>query len=548
MDLDKALRLMSPKKAGTAGARVRTLPVSFQAVADAGPAKAYKRMEVADWVKNPDAVEGQDLELVVAVSSVANVHGVPSPFKPDDCAGVFLHAPSGNHDRFTGFFNKGTTAQRQADAASGYWGGSGTPPKLYLAKGTALALKGYPKAGFHVDSLEPYEASSGDTAARPKGRAWFVREGAKGGDGSREKPFKDPWQALAKVQAGDSVHVAEGEYFGKLKTGRWKIGKPYVALIGGYDAQFHERNPWKHPTRLYSPESYKGQRSGYVIEGEDDHTGAVVDGFVFDRATDNHYKANGDLDQDNSEKDPHLWLSKPGCVVRNNLFVNGAEGAIRISSGNTMENNIILNHFSHAVQVQRGFGNAPFVFRHNTVAFVWDREFGTRARSTGHLLSIENGVNAIIDANIFEFADNNAIVLMADPGDVELTNNTFAHNLWSDVKRAQDYLTVDDKTFGSLRDLRFKKLEGNQVISAGLKVDQKWFDTYLNRTAYVPGKVTMDDWNQLRELLGQPVLASGAQGPVGFAPRYPWQKALQLFPTNPKVSAGARAKNLPVVF
>jgi hypothetical protein len=375
-----------------------------------------------------------------------------------------------------------------------------------------------------------------------------VRAGASGGDGSREKPFKDPWQALEKVEGGDSVHVAEGEYYGKLKTGRWKIDAPYISLIGGYDAQFRERNPWKHPTRLFAPAEYKGRRDGYVVEGSDDHTGAVVDGFVFDRATDNKYKPNGDLDYDNSEKIEHLWLSKPGCVVRNNLFVNGAEGAVRIGSGNTLENNIFMNHHTRTVVVQRGFGTAPFVFRNNTVAFSWDIRFGQGNGRNGHLLSVENGVNAIIDGNIFEFADNDAIRLMANPADVELTNNTFNHNLWSNVMRPQENVTVDDKTFAQLKDFKFKKLAGNQVISAGLPVDQKWFDVYLSRTAYVPGKVTMDDWNQLREMLGQPVLATGGQGPSGFMPLYPWEKALKLFPTNPKVTAGARAKDLPVSF
>ncbi|MCU0697990.1 MAG: hypothetical protein MUC96_15825 [Myxococcaceae bacterium] len=38
---------------------------------------------------------------------------------------------------------------------------------------------------------------------------------------------------------------------------------------------------------------------------------------------------------------------------------------------------------------------------------------------------------------------------------------------------------------------------GNQVVSAGLPVDQAFFDAYLSRTASVLGKVTMDDWNQL---------------------------------------------------
>jgi len=501
MDLDQALKLLEPKGAGQAGARVKPLTVSFQEAAAAAPEKAYKRMEVSAWLSKPESVEGQPLELVVALSSVANVSGVPAPFKPDEHAGVFLHEPTGSYGRFVAFYRKGSTVQRVADAAMGDWQGSGPPPKLFLARGTAYLMKGYPKAGFFVNSLEPYEAAA-QVSNRPQGRDWFVRAGASGGDGSREKPFKDPWQALEKVESGDFVHVAEGEYHGKLKTGRWKIDAPSISLLGGYDAQFRERNPWKHPTRLFAPAEYKGRRDGYVLEGTDDHTGAVVDGFVFDRATDNKYKPNGDLDYDNSEKLEHLWLSKPECVVRNNLFVNGAEGAVRIGSGNTLENNIFMNHHTRTVVVQRGFGTTPLLFRNNTVAFSWDIRFGQGNGRNGHLLSVENGVNAIIDGNIFEFADNDAIRLMANPADVELTNNTFNHNLWSNVIR----------------------------------------------TAYVPGKVTMDDWNQLREMLGQPVLATGGQGPSGFMPLYPWEKALKLFPTNPKVTAGARAKDLPVSF
>lgn len=549
MDLDDALKLMNPKAAGNAGARAKSFPVSFAAVAASGPAKAYKKVEASSVISNVDAVKGQALEVVVAVSSVANVSGVPSPYKAGDMAGVWLHDPNGDHQRFTGFCKKGTTACRAADAAIGFWGGSGNPPKLYLAKGTAVAMSGYPKQGFELDSLEPYDAPSGDAdASRPKGRDWFVREGAKGGDGSREKPFKDPFQALEKAGDGDSIHVAEGQYWGKLKTGRWTISKKYVALVGGYDKDFSERNPWKHPTRLLSPPEYKGRRDGYVVQGDGDHTGAIVDGFVFDRASDNRYKPNGDLDYDNSEKQEHLWLARPGCVVRNNLFVNGAEGAVRIGSGNTLDNNIFLNHHVRGVAVQRGFGNSPIVIRNNTFAFAWDLRFGQGNGRNGDLLSIETGTNAVIDNNIFEFADNDAIRLMADPGDVELTNNTFNHNLWSDVLRPSDNVTVDDKTFAKLADFKFKKLSGNQVISAGLPVDQKFFDAYLNRTAYVPGKVTMDDWNQLRELIGQPVLATGGQGPEGFAPMYPWEKALTLFPKNPKVKAGARAKDLPVAY
>ena len=57
-------------------------------------------------------------------------------------------------------------------------------------------------------------------------------------------------------------------------------------------------------------------------------------------------------------------------------------------------------------------------------------------------------------------------------------------------------------------------------MSANLPLDKKWFDVYLNRTAYVSGKVTMDDWNQMREILGEPPISTGGQSAEGMAPAY----------------------------
>jgi hypothetical protein len=370
--------------------------------------------------------------------------------------------------------------------------------------------------------------------------------GATGGDGSKEKPFKDPWQALEKVENGDSVHVAEGEYFGKQKSGNWTIDNTYVSLIGGYDKHFTERNPWKHPTRLYSPHDNKGHRGGYTIEGVDDHTGVVIDGFVFDKKTNNLYEKDGDLMYSESDKSEHIWLAKPGCVIRNNVFLNGAEGALRVAGGQTVENNIFINHVYRTVRAGGGFGGT-FVFKNNTVLFSWDPiHFGQGHGSNGHLLWLEGGVQAVVDNNIFEFADNDAIRMAVDAKDVELTNNTFSKNLWSNVQRPSDWTSVDDREWAQLADFKFKKLSGNQLAVSAVPLDRAWFDVYLSRVAPVPGKVQMDDWNQLRELLDQPVIATGSKAGTGFAPAYDWQKALTLFPKNPKVTAGARAKDLPV--
>ena len=155
-------------------------------------------------------------------------------------------------------------------------------------------------------------------------------------------------------------------------------------------------------------------------------------------------------------------------------------------------------------------------------------------------------MQAVVDNNIFEFGDNDAVKVNADPKEVTLTNNTFAHNLWSDVASNNTY--VDEKSWKQLQDFGFKKDDGNQLISAGIPVPKEWFDIYLNRTASVPGKVKMDEWNQLREMLGQPVYATGGKAGSGLAPNLPWKEALNAFPKNPKVKAGARAKDLPVVF
>ena len=74
-------------------------------------------------------------------------------------------------------------------------------------------------------------------------RDWFVKYNSVGGDGSREKPFGDPWMALERVEAGDKVHVTGGRYYGKLERANWEIAFPNVELLGGYDPTFTERNP-----------------------------------------------------------------------------------------------------------------------------------------------------------------------------------------------------------------------------------------------------------------------------------------------------------------
>jgi hypothetical protein len=166
--------------------------------------------------------------------------------------------------------------------------------------------------------------------------------------------------------------------------------------------------------------------------------------------------------------------------------------------------------------------------------------------ATGFALTVRKGP-LVIQNNIFMFMDNNALKIYADPKEVTLVGNVFNKNLYSNVLVREDKV-IDDKTFAQLADVGFKASSGNTVENPDFDLDPSWMNVYMNRTAYVPGKVTMDDWNQMRSLLGQPLMASGGKAADGFAPAYDWKKAMKLFPRNARVTAGARMVKLDVKF
>ena len=63
--------------------------------------------------------------------------------------------------------------------------------------------------------------------------------GANKNDGSKEAPFKNLWKAVEAAQPGDTIHVAEGNYPGKMKCGWIQLDKP-VSLVCGYAPDFSE--------------------------------------------------------------------------------------------------------------------------------------------------------------------------------------------------------------------------------------------------------------------------------------------------------------------
>lgn len=546
-ELKSALALLDAQ--GKAGAHRKALPVGpfNEGSVAVLPNRNYEKADLKRVATERGAWGGRAIEAVVAVGQPRGLMGQPEGVTPGGWEGTMLFDASGQENVW-GYFKKGSSLARTIEQAKRL-SSRGDPQQLFVLKGVAYDVKAVPLVGVVIDSLSEQLLSPATELPRPQGRDWFVRQGAKNGDGSKERPFKDPYLALERVEAGDTIHVAAGDYNGKLKGAQFKIDMPFITLLGGYDANFTERDPWKNPTLLrFIRDEKNDYGQGSNLEGALDHTGAIVDGFVFDRRDYNKYASDGDLLRDNSNRNEAVWLSSRGATVRNCVFLNGAGLALRISSASVVENNIFINFLYQVVRVERGDDNSPALVRNNTILFAWNDKFGDGSTTQGYGLKFDTGARGIADNNILHFVDNHAIEVFGSPSDVSVTNNAFSFNLFSNFQTSPANRFIDDATMSQFSQAGLRASEGNQVVNAQLPIDAKWFEVYSNRTGTVPGKVTMDDWNQLRSIYGLTLIATGGSGPSGFAPRYDYKKALELFPRNPKVKAGARRLELPVEF
>jgi hypothetical protein len=127
---------------------------------------------------------------------------------------------------------------------------------------------------------------------------WFVAPnpaGLGGGDGTKEKPFHDPYLAFRVAAAGDVIHIAAGTYYGRYDRAAWVIDRPRLTVRGGYDRAFTKRAPWETPTVFAVYKGYEGPLENNMVTGNRDHTGLVLDGLMFDRAGRNNYRTGCEL-------------------------------------------------------------------------------------------------------------------------------------------------------------------------------------------------------------------------------------------------------------
>jgi hypothetical protein len=573
--------------------------VELAAIGQVRTAAILQPCRPIDWnlVVSPDSsLANVRVELRAGLGTEQNT-ALVADAAPETHLSVCIYQPGSDDVSIYVLIPRYTLPARQFDEAIRYSRGLDVEC-TYLIRGIYRTdlVASRQKVTLIVDSIRPGQPLSATLPIRPIGRDWFVKAGSSGGDGTREKPFRDPFQALDHAEGGDTIHVASGEYFGKLRSGRWNITIRNLALLGGYDANFSSRDPWNNPTRfsLTEEERAKGRPGGTILFSEENSDGLIVDGFIFDGATWNTYGKDGSLDTDKSPDAPLVSLrgGRAPIAVRNCLFLNGSSGALTVSCPYAIiENNVLINTAGDAL-VLRAEGPGPCSIRNNIVLFACDptpRAGTGQSSSGGTLLQLSGRARVDLDSNVFGFADNYGIRVAMPQQNVSFENNRFAANLFKHLTDA-GYLWVDGATWArrALMDTDFAAFAGNKLELPSLAVDPAFGDVALARLRALNSLIPKDDWNSIAACIGaSPPPSAGEQvsaassapspatdgglgdllarmssttasakpgNPTGqtaadkpvFCPKLEWSKALALFQQTATDSPGAHRRPLAV--
>jgi hypothetical protein len=358
---------------------------------------------------------------------------------------------------------------------------------------------------------------------------WYVKAGAKKGKGTKVLPYKGIYKALSKALKGDVIHVAQGDYSGKLKSGFIIIRTRNLTLLGGYNDDFSERNPFKYPTRIHKDKSSKAQGLDVgLVKTEEDYRGLVLDGFVLDATNRNSYDGNGDLQVTLSLKKPPLTLSQDDCHVRNCVIMNAAHTGIIIrGAGSSVENCLIINTVYSGIHALGDSGaeatDYPILLRNNTILFTWKK-----GSTGGYGIDIGTGCQVTMENNLLGYNEGYAVSnqLNLDSSTIHtMTSNAMFQNKGGNYAffsaENKTTLVIDDPE--DFEDSDLETAEDNVLADPFFKVDPEWFEKFSNQTASAePGKIEMDDFNKLRSMLGLPLWGGTVKGRTGYGMEYPF--------------------------
>ncbi len=370
-------------------------------------------------------------------------------------------------------------------------------------------------------------------AATAEAADLYVNVASNEGDGTKEKPFADIQQAVDTAVGGDVIHVAQGEYHGKLKCGFIVVDKSGLTIVGGYkDATFAERNPFTFITTVKESPDFKGTSfdGGYFQMEQGGkptvHKSTTIDGFWFDRKGQNTYSKEGSLSVGTSNKAPILWFESQDCHVRNCVFLNSALYAVRLKGdGSSVENCLFVNANYcgidfHGVgeKLAKGYPFNKFKIAHNTFFSMWNAD--SLEEGAGTAICHAGTATAEITDNIFHLSTGVKTSMGWCVKDLRNMKAdkwiTFNRNSISQM-RGGIYMYYDTKQTASigvwekpeqLKETPMAEAVDNDFENPFYELDKEWFERYV---AVIPHedvsnkKVNMDDYNKMARLFGKPL-------------------------------------------
>ena len=405
-------------------------------------------------------------------------------------------------------------------------------------------------------------------------------------DGSKEAPLRNLWKALEKAEDGDTIHLAEGIYPGKMKQNWFLIDKA-VSILGGYSRDFAERKPLEHRTMfqaINANNDKKGAGLGVFTidftkrQKHPDGVDMKFDGLVFDEGFASSYHATKGRPEG---FDTGMWLQGPAknpadkCVSPDRCLVysataNRATGKLSftncafVNSGNiafnvawyqgdvVVENCVFCNNRMIGANVNcskaipQSGPNKPragwkpevnWLFKNNTVLFTWSRlndlgdmGFGVR-NNTGVNATIADNV---IGLNVLTGYDNTKGAGAMKRQSID--GNVFFLNRESDIQ-----MTISP-SIAKVRVDGFEDLEGTDGIEsiednvdladpAAFKgrINAKYLNAFLSMKYSESTKLDEGKCNALRSVLGLPLQGTIKTQCDMYANRYPLEDALRLF-------------------
>ena len=400
-------------------------------------------------------------------------------------------------------------------------------------------------------------------------------------DGSKEKPWKDLQVALDKAAAGDTIHIAAGNYLGTSDRG-YQVMQAPVNLLGGYAPDFSSRDVLRHQTKIQPPASTNktAQGSSLLSLGDPRKPGQfkvngtiVIDGIIFDRGFSNAYHpnkgkpegvetgmlvhppgqgVNGEEKNVLTVKGPLLGIttgSTGNLTIQNCVFANGAFYGILgtwLNGKILIRNNVFVANAFAGVEIPGQTGANPntykteIEFANNTVLFTWARtnDLGDMGYGYRYMTGANTDVHhCIIGLSTLTGLDRTRVD--TTPADAAKRKTGAEDNAFFLNRKGDLYVHAGGVAVMPVRVKQFEDREELYKYERNIELTGDKLAGKINQP-YLEGFISMNysettDYdanspaNQFRRAFGMNQVANVTSKVDMYANRYPLEDALKLF-------------------